>query len=82
VPIAAHWQTNSITVIEELPDEYFTPTISDLKERQQQLHQRAVALNNAPLQTRAQREQQNKAKRDRWPNVSFYFFYLVYFLCF
>jgi tether containing UBX domain for GLUT4 len=62
-------------VIEDLPDDYFTPTIADLKERQQQLHQRAVTLNNAPLLTRAQREQQIKAKRDRWPNVGVLFFF-------
>jgi hypothetical protein len=60
-----------ITVIEDLPDDYFTPTIADLKARQQQLHARAAALNHAPLLTRAQREQQAKTKRDRWPNVRF-----------
>jgi len=54
---------------EDLPDDYFTPTITDLKARQQQLHARAVSLNSAPLLTRAQREEQVKAKRDRWPNV-------------
>lgn len=54
---------------EELPDGYFTPTIADLKARQQHLHARAVAANNAPLLTRAQREEQVKIKRDRWPNV-------------
>ncbi|KAI0270802.1 hypothetical protein BGY98DRAFT_937387 [Russula aff. rugulosa BPL654] len=55
---------------EELPDDYFTPTITDLKDRQQHLHARAVATNNAPLLTRAQREQQAKMKRDRWPNTT------------
>lgn len=55
---------------EELPDDYFTPTITDLKARQQQLHSRAVGLNNAPLLTRAQREEQAKMKRDRWPNTT------------
>ncbi|KAI0249856.1 hypothetical protein BJV78DRAFT_631995 [Lactifluus subvellereus] len=54
---------------ENLPDDYFTPTIADLKARQEQLHARAASLNNAPMLTRAQREQQTKAKRDRWPNV-------------
>ena len=56
-------------IAEDLPDDYFTPTIADLQVRQRQLHARAVSLNNAPLLTRAQREQQTKAKRDRWPNV-------------
>jgi tether containing UBX domain for GLUT4 len=56
-------------IAEELPDDYFTPTITDLKARQQHLHARAVGLNNAPLLTRAQREEQAKMKRDRWPNV-------------
>jgi len=55
---------------EDLPDDYFTPTITDIKARQQQLHARAVALNSAPLLTRAQREEQVKAKRDRWPNTT------------
>jgi len=55
---------------QELSDEYFTPTIADLKARQQQLHARAIALNNAPLLTRAQREEQVKTKRDRWPNTT------------
>jgi len=57
------------TVAEELPDDYFTPTIADLKARQQHLHARAASVNNAPLLTRAQREEQAKMKRDRWPNV-------------
>lgn len=52
-----------------MPDDYFTPTIADLKARQQQLHAKAAALNNAPLLTRAQREEKVQAKRDRWPNV-------------
>ena len=55
--------------MEELPEDYFTPTITDLKARQQHLHARAAGLNNAPLLTRAQREEQAKMKRDRWPNV-------------
>jgi tether containing UBX domain for GLUT4 len=57
-----------------LPDDYFTPTIADLKARQEQLRARTTALNNAPLLTRAQREEQAKAKRDRWPNVRLHFF--------
>jgi hypothetical protein len=56
-------------IAEELPDDFFKPTIADIKARQQQLHARAVTLNNAPLLTRAQREEQAKVKRDRWPNV-------------
>jgi tether containing UBX domain for GLUT4 len=55
---------------EDLPDDYFTPTVADLKERQAQLHARATSLNNAPLLTRTQREQQTKTKRDRWPNTT------------
>jgi tether containing UBX domain for GLUT4 len=55
---------------ENLPDEYFTPTLADLKERQEQLHARTTTLSNAPLLTRVQREQQTKAKRDRWPNTT------------
>jgi len=55
---------------ENLPEDYFTPTLADLKERQAQLHARATSLSNAPLLTRAQREQQTKTKRDRWPNTT------------
>lgn len=55
---------------ENLSEDYFTPTLSDLKERQAQLHARATTLSNAPLLTRVQREQQTKAKRDRWPNTT------------
>jgi len=55
---------------EDLPDDYFTPTIADLKERQAQLHARTTSLNSAPLLTRTQREQQTKTKRDRWPNTT------------
>ncbi|KAI9462159.1 ubiquitin-related domain-containing protein [Russula earlei] len=55
---------------EALPDDYFTPTVAELKARQEQLHARAVALNSAPLLTRAQREEQSKTKRDRWPNTT------------
>ncbi|KAH9999211.1 hypothetical protein BJV74DRAFT_794609 [Russula compacta] len=55
---------------EELPDDYFTPTIADLKARQQQLHARATTLNNAPLLTRAQRDERAKMKSDRWPNTT------------
>ena len=58
-----------VCAAEELPDDYFTPTIADLKARQEQLRARATALNNSPLLTRAQREEQAKTKRDRWPNV-------------
>ena len=57
-------------IAEDLPDDYFTPTIADLKVQQTQLHARATALSNAPLLTRTQREQQTKTKRDRWPNVT------------
>jgi len=55
---------------ENLPEDYFTPTLADLKARQADLHARSVALNNAPLLTRAQREEQAKTKRDRWPNTT------------
>jgi len=55
---------------QDLPDDYFTPTLADLRERQAQLHARTTTLSDAPLLTRAQREQQTKAKQDRWPNTT------------
>ncbi|KAF8802422.1 hypothetical protein BYT27DRAFT_7341316 [Phlegmacium glaucopus] len=53
-----------------LPDEYFTPTPTDLKAAQAMLSARTQALNNAPLQLRAVREAESRAKRDRWPETT------------
>ncbi|KAK0223020.1 hypothetical protein IW262DRAFT_1458036 [Armillaria fumosa] len=53
-----------------LPDEYFTPTAADLKAAQSQLAARTQALTNAPLRLRADRDAEEKAKRDRWPNTT------------
>lgn len=55
---------------EPLPDSYFTPTVADLKSAQATLSARTQALTNAPLQLRAGREAEEKAKRDRWAKVS------------
>ncbi len=52
-----------------LPDEYFTPTAADLRAAQSQLAARTQALTNAPLRLKTAREAEDKAKRDRWPNV-------------
>ncbi|KAI0259863.1 hypothetical protein BC834DRAFT_793379, partial [Gloeopeniophorella convolvens] len=54
----------------DLPEDYFTPTLADLRAHQEQLHTRASTLSNAPLLTRAAREQQAAAKRARWPNTT------------
>ncbi|KAJ7109027.1 hypothetical protein C8R43DRAFT_1139706 [Mycena crocata] len=54
-----------------LPDEYFTPTASDLKLAQSGLAARTQALVDAPLQLRAVRDAAEKAKRiERWPNTT------------
>jgi tether containing UBX domain for GLUT4 len=53
----------------DLPDSYFTPTTADLKAAQSTLAARTSALVNAPLRLRATREVNEKAKRERWPNV-------------
>ncbi|KAF8170112.1 hypothetical protein BJ912DRAFT_1085283 [Pholiota molesta] len=53
-----------------LPDDYFTPTAADLRAAQSTLAARMQALVNAPLQLRAVREAEAKAKRDRWPQTS------------
>ena len=55
----------------DLPESYFTPTAADLKAAQATLTARSQALVNAPLQLRTTREAAERAKRDRWPNVSF-----------
>jgi len=59
-----------VCVPADLPDEYFSPTAADLKAAQQTLSARTQALVNAPLQVRAVREAKEKARVDRWPNVS------------
>ena len=61
--------TNDL-VLADLPDEYFVPTASDLKTAQHTLSARTQALVNAPLQLRATREANEKARLDRWPVVS------------
>ncbi|KAK0480268.1 hypothetical protein IW261DRAFT_1477046 [Armillaria novae-zelandiae] len=53
-----------------LPDEYFTPTATDLKAAQSQLAARTQALTNAPLRLKAARDAEETAKRDRWPNTT------------
>jgi len=62
--------TRPTTSPEDLPDEYFTPTPTDLKAAQATLSARTQALNNAPLQLRAVREAELKAKRNRWPETT------------
>lgn len=62
--------TRPITSPALLPDEYFTPTPADLKAAQATLSARTQALTNAPLQLRAVREAESKAKRDRWPETT------------
>ncbi|KZP27402.1 hypothetical protein FIBSPDRAFT_818578 [Athelia psychrophila] len=54
----------------ELPESYFTPTITDMKLAHATLSGRTQSLVNAPLQLRAKREATEKLKRDRWPNTT------------
>jgi tether containing UBX domain for GLUT4 len=61
--------TITLLLPEALPDSYFTPTAADLKSAQATLSARTQALTNAPLQLRAVREAEERAKRDRWPKV-------------
>lgn len=62
--------TDHVYVAVDLPDDYFQPTAADLKAVQHTLSARTQALVNAPLQLRTVREANEKAKLDRWPNVS------------
>lgn len=62
--------STSPTPLPALPDDYFTPTMSDLKAAQATLSARTSQLVNAPLQLRAVRDAAEKTKRDRWPEVS------------
>ncbi|KAF8899874.1 hypothetical protein CPB84DRAFT_1779594 [Gymnopilus junonius] len=56
--------------VNDLPDDYFTPTAADLKAAQAVLSARTQALVNAPLKPRSVREAEVKAKRDRWPETT------------
>jgi len=56
-------------LLANLPDVDLTPTAADIKAAQATLAARTQALVNAPLQLRAAREAEVKAKRDRWPEV-------------
>ncbi|KAI0059190.1 hypothetical protein BV25DRAFT_1829229 [Artomyces pyxidatus] len=56
--------------LDDLPDDYFTPSPADLKAAQAALHARTQALVNAPLQTRAVREKKEKERLQRWPNTT------------
>ncbi|EPQ54133.1 hypothetical protein GLOTRDRAFT_116769 [Gloeophyllum trabeum ATCC 11539] len=53
----------------ELPDSYFQPTAADLQLAQAQLSARTQALTEAPFKTKAAREAEEKAKRERWPTT-------------
>ena len=53
----------------DVPDSFYTPTAADLRAAQAHLAARTQALTNAPLQLRARREADAKAKLDRWPEV-------------
>jgi hypothetical protein len=56
------------TGIIDVPDSFFTPTLTDLQAAQAVLAARTKAL-TAPLQLRATREANEKAKLEKWPNV-------------
>ncbi|KAF9565427.1 hypothetical protein CPC08DRAFT_190185 [Agrocybe pediades] len=60
---------SSTTRLNDLPDEYFTPTTADLKAAQATLTARKEALVNAPLKIKAVRDAEAAAKRDRWPEI-------------
>jgi len=53
-----------------VPDNFYTPTASDLQGAQATLAARTQNLVDAPLQLRAAREANERAKRDRWPTTT------------
>lgn len=61
--------SGSSSLLANLPDVDLTPTAADIKAAQATLTARTQALVNAPLQLRAAREAEIKAKRDRWPET-------------
>lgn len=62
--------TSSAASTQALPDSFYEPSSSDLKEAQSMLHARTEALKNRPLQTQEMREREEKKKESRWPTVN------------
>ncbi|TFK66290.1 hypothetical protein BDN72DRAFT_772192 [Pluteus cervinus] len=62
--------SNTTSAAPSLPDEYYTPTASDLKAAQASLQARTQALTDAPFQLRRIREESERAKRDKWPTTT------------
>ena len=54
----------------QLPESYFTPTVADLSAAQSTLQARREALVNRPLTLKKDREEAERKKRERWPEVS------------
>jgi len=62
--------SNAPSSLPALPDDYFTPTSADLQAAQATLSARTQALVNAPLQLRSVRENNERARRERWPQTT------------
>lgn len=63
--------TSSAAAAQALPDSFYEPSSSDLKEAQSMLHARTQALQNRPLKTQEMRDREEKKKESRWPTVRF-----------
>lgn len=61
----------------DLPESYFVPSAADLRAQQNSLIARTQALSNAPLKTQAMRDAEEKAKRTKYPTVSYSPLFLI-----
>jgi len=61
---------NVSVAIPAVHDDYYNPTMADLKDAQSILAARTQALVNAPLQTRAMQESVAHVKKARWPSTT------------
>ncbi|KAH7106253.1 hypothetical protein BKA62DRAFT_288256 [Auriculariales sp. MPI-PUGE-AT-0066] len=62
--------TGPSTALRNLPDVELTPTSAEVVAAFQSQTRRTEALNNAPLRTKAMRDQEDKHKLARWPTTT------------
>jgi len=61
---------NTSVPIPAIPDDYYNPTMADLRNAQAALTARSQGLVNTPLQTRAMRLSAEKIRKERWPSTT------------
>ena len=66
-----HYGVITYQRIADLPAQYFEPTANDIRATQAALTARAAALRDEPLLTQKLREEKQKERLKRFPNVCF-----------